>query len=173
MKQHNGMRPLDVAVLLKIIALADGWLNKDIAVALSISPSEISESLNRSRIAGLLDPAKKKVFRNALLEFIRYGLPYVFPVEPGPVVRGVPTAHSAPILAGYFLSEEAYVWPFQEGKVRGQAITPLYPKAVQAALADDTLYEMLALVDAIRAGRTREKQKALEVLKSLFDRQHA
>src|SRR3546814_1528586 len=55
--------------------------------ALPICPFEISESLNRSRIAGLLDPAKKKVFRNALLEFIRYGLPYVFPVEPGPFVR--------------------------------------------------------------------------------------
>src|SRR3546814_3686000 len=87
MKQHNGMRPLNVAVLLKMIALGDGWLNKDLALALSISPFEISESLNRSRIAGLLDPAKKKVFRNALLEFIRYGLPYVFPVEPGPFVR--------------------------------------------------------------------------------------
>src|SRR3546814_16215338 len=83
------------------------------------------------------------------------------------------TLFRSPILANYFLSEAMYVWLSQKGKVRGQAITPLYPKAVLVALGDGTLYEMLALIDAIRAGRTREKQKALELLKSLFDGQHA
>src|SRR3546814_1554903 len=92
--------------------------------------------------------------------------PTFFPSNPArSFVRVVPTAHSAPILANYFLSEAMYVWLSQKGKVRGQAITPLYPKAVLVALGDGTLYEMLALIDAIRAGRTRAQQKALELLK--------
>lgn len=70
MKQHKGMRSLDVAVLLKIIALGDGWLNKDLAVGLSISPSEISESLNRSRIARLLD------LYDILIQYIQPGKPW-------------------------------------------------------------------------------------------------
>lgn len=37
------------------------WQNKDLAYELFISTSEISESLNRSSIAGLLNGEKKKV----------------------------------------------------------------------------------------------------------------
>ena len=59
MKKHNGMRPQDIVVLLKIIALqTDNWRNIDIANALHISPSEISEALNRCRIARLIDNKK-------------------------------------------------------------------------------------------------------------------
>ena len=65
------------------------------AEALGISQSEIRKSLQRSIFAGLLDPKGKKVMRLALLEFLQYGLRYVFPQKPGPVVRGVPTSHSA------------------------------------------------------------------------------
>src|SRR5471030_1071946 len=98
MKSHNGMRPHDIVVLLKIIALKDAWMNKDLSAGLNISQSEISESLNRSAIAGLISPDKKKVFKNALLNFIEHGLPYVFPVEPGSIEKGIATAHSAPVL---------------------------------------------------------------------------
>ena len=169
MKSHNGMRPHDIVVLLKIICLKDGWLNKDLSAGLIISPSEISESLNRSAIAGLVSPDKKKVFKSALLKFIEYGLGYVFPAEPGAMERGIPTAHSAPVLKDLIVSQENYVWPYANGKVRGQAITPLYPNQVQAVLQDDKLYDMLALTDSIRVGKVREKDKAMELLKKYFD----
>ncbi len=53
MRKHNGMRPQDIAVLLKIIANGNmNWHNKDLSLALSLSASEISESLNRSQVAG-------------------------------------------------------------------------------------------------------------------------
>lgn len=103
------MRPHDIVVLLKIVSLDKNWLNKDLASRLYISNSEISESLNRSMIAKLIAPDKKKVFKNALLNFVGNGLRYVFPAEPGPIVRGVPTAHSAPILKDLFSSNEVYV----------------------------------------------------------------
>lgn len=55
MKKHNGMRPQDIVVLLKIISIHDSWRNIDLANALQISPSEVSEALNRCMIARLID----------------------------------------------------------------------------------------------------------------------
>ncbi len=49
--------------------------------------------------------------------------------------------------------------------MRGYAFAPLYRTVPEAALRDPALYELLALVDAIRDGRARERnlaQKALE-----------
>src|SRR5579859_1000866 len=127
MRKHNGMRPQDIAVLLKVIAVGNmTWQNKDLSVALSLSASEISESLNRSQIAGLIDGKKKKVSRQSLMEFLEYGLRYVFPAEPGSLTRGVPTAHAHPLISNLFPSEEPYVWPDAEGMTRGVAIEPLY-----------------------------------------------
>jgi len=77
------MRPHDIVVLLKIVAKGNKvWLNKDLAYELSISPTEISESLHRSMIAGLIDPSKKKVFKKSLLEFLQHGLRYVYRYNP-------------------------------------------------------------------------------------------
>src|ERR1700758_148412 len=102
MKAHNGMRPHDVVVLLKIIGMDEGWKSKDLSESLFISGSEISESLNRSMIARLISADKRTVYKNALYDFIIYGLKYVFPTEPGKVTNGLTTAHSAPILRDYF-----------------------------------------------------------------------
>jgi len=51
------------------------------------------------------------------------------------------------------------------GEQRGQAIEPLHPGVVKAAKVDSELYELLSLIDAIRIGRTREQQIALQELK--------
>jgi len=165
----TGMRPQDIAVLLKIVALGERpWLAKDLARSLYLSPSEVSYSLNRSSLAGLLDPGKRNVVRTALLDLLRYGIPYVFPTRPSGLVRGVPTAHSAPPLASQFPGADNYVWPSAKGTMQGQAIAPLYPGAAEAALADPELYALLALTDALRVGRTRERQEAMKALAALL-----
>jgi hypothetical protein len=56
------------------------------------------------------------------------------------------------------------VWPHPEGDVRGEGFEPLYPSAVDAARRDGKLYECLALVDALRVGRAREKNLAIDLL---------
>ena len=185
MKKHSGMRPQDIPILLKVTSLTNrlnwtkpeqppgttevlpkhGLLQKDIAVALGISPSEVTESLARSAFAGLYEPAQKKVMARALFEFLQYGLKYVFPQQPGSLVRGIPTAHSAKPLSDFIQSNEPYVWPSADGSVRGQAIEPLYPTIVQAVDQDPLLYEMLALADAIRVGKSREVNLAVEELR--------
>lgn len=167
MKKHNGMRPHDVVILLKIIAIDnENWMMKNIANKLHISPSEVSESLNRSVWAGLMTNDKRRVFKSALLDFIIHGLRYVYPQKPGAMVRGIKTAHSAPPLSFEIQSEQNYVWPYAEGDSRGFAIEPLHPNVPKACLEDHKLYEFLALLDAIRIGNTREQNSAINELKN-------
>jgi hypothetical protein len=165
MKKHIGMRPQDVVILLKILLLGeDTWLNKDLAQALHISPSEVSESLQRSKFAGLIDPTKRLVRCQALLDFLIFGIRYVFPVQPGALVRGIPTAYSSTPLVTFIQSKESVVWPHPSGTLKGQSIEPLYPNAPEAALKDIALYELLALIDALRIGRARERELAVTEL---------
>jgi hypothetical protein len=171
MKKHNGMRPQDVVVILKLIAQRPtikeentkidlkaiiNNQNKTIAKNLQMSEAEISESLRRSEYAGLIaDKATKKVNQRAFLEFLIYGIKYVFPTHPGAMVRGIPTAHSALPLKDIIVSDELFVWEHPEGTVRGQAIEPLYPTVPKIVEKDTKLYELLALVDGIRTGTAR------------------
>jgi predicted transcriptional regulator len=85
MRKHNGMRPQDIVVLIKILCLPknSNWKLMDLVSSLHLSQSEISESLNRSSFAGLIDVSKKKIMRLSLMEFIEHGLQYVFPQHPG------------------------------------------------------------------------------------------
>ncbi len=166
MRTHNGMRPQDIVILIKIVAIGNqAWQNKDLAQELFISPGEISDSLNRSVMVGLIDKEKKKVYRNSLFEFIEHGLHYVFPALPGTMVNGLYTAHSHPIMQQQFSSELNYVWPDPRGEVRGLSIEPLYKHQVKASRADDKLYFMLALIDVVRIGKVREMKVALGKLK--------
>lgn len=155
MKEHKGMRPQDVVVLLKIAALGGrNWYNKDLAAQLNLSRSEISESLNRSMLGGLLEEDKKTLRKEELLEFLVYGLKHVFPAIPGRLQRGMPTAYSAPVLSGDFVIDDPHVWPARlEGPmVKGVSIDPLYETVPQACRDDEDLYELLALTDALRVG---------------------
>ncbi len=170
MKNHNGMRPQDIIVLLKIISFQhNNWRNIDIAIALQISPSEVSEALNRCKIAKLIDSKKRTVHLNSLKEFLIYGLKYVFPVEPGSVVKGIPTAHSAyPINKHIVSGEDVYVWQYAKGTQRGQSIEPLYKTIPAISLNDQLLYELLVIVDTIRVGRAREIKIAINELDKRF-----
>ena len=170
MKTHSGMRPQDIVVLLKIVSKKNSpWLMKELASELMISPSEISESINRSMIAGLISQDKQTVNKLSLLDFLRYGFRYVYPQWPGGLTRGFPTAHSAPPLNDLILSVEIYVWPHENGKVRGQAIGPLYPKLPDACVNNPEFYQYMSLLDAIRTGKTRERRIAFELLTKKID----
>lgn len=167
MKKHNGMRPQDIVVLLKILSMKNReWRNIDLASALHISPSEISEALNRCMIARLIDSKKRSVHINSFKEFLIYGLKYVFPVEPGKMVKGIPTAHSAPPISNHISSgDDKYVWSSNSGKVRGQAIEPLY-KLPDNIVNDQLFYELLVIIDTIRVGRAREISIAIKELEN-------
>lgn len=169
MKEHKGIRPQDIVILLKIVALRDKkWMNKDLAEQLQISNSEVSESLNRSSISGLLDDKKREVNREGLLEFIVYGLKYVFPAIPGRLSRGMPTAYSASILSNEFVVDDPYIWPAGGQSKKGVAIPPLYPTVPAAAAKDPLLYNLLALTDALRIGE-RKEEVVKKLARSVYD----
>lgn len=170
MKKHNGMRPHDVAVLLKIASKGgEDWLMKDLANELLISQSEISESINRSTIAGLINSDKRTLRKLALIDFLQSGLPYVFPQQPGSISRGVSTSISAPPLNKEFLSDEQFVWAYGKGDNRGQIIEPLHPKTPEACLKDSKYHELMALVDVLRIGKARERNLAFKYLKEKIE----
>ena len=95
---------------------------------------------------------------------------YAFPAVKLPLVVGVPTSHSAPAFAGVFAPGSTdFVWPHPNGSVRGVGVEPLHPSVPFAAMQDAKLYEMLALFDALRVGKARERGMALERLQALID----
>lgn len=102
-----------------------------------------------------------------------HGVKYAFPAKRGEVTRGVPTSYAAPPLAARFgpTAELSPVWPFSEGQTRGVTLEPLYRTVPETSLRDGVLYEFLALVDAIREGRTRERRAAEEELAARIRRQ--
>lgn len=159
------LRPQDLVVLLKLLLIErQPWTQLTLAKDLFLSQSEISESLKRSAYARLLHGKDKEVARQPLMDLLHYGVPYIFPQQPGVELRGVPTAHSAEPLVRHIESQENYVWPYYKGTMRGKSILPLYPTVVQAVDLDPQLYELLALIDAVRVGRARERNLALEIL---------
>src|SRR5690606_7125175 len=121
---------------------------------LHISQSEISAGLKRAIESRLLLPDSQRVAKKPFIDFLIYGVPFVFPTRPGPIERGMPTSHSAAPLNQRIRSnpDDQYVWPDAEGRLKGHSITPLYPSAPLAAKRDPKLYELLAITDALRVG---------------------
>lgn len=107
-----------------------------------------------------------------LAEFVIHGARFVFVPDRLPLAVGVPTSHSAPAFAGVFApGSTEFVWPHPNGQVRGQGIEPLHPNVPFAAMQDAKLYEMLALFDALRVGRARERGMAIDRLAAILDPQ--
>jgi hypothetical protein len=162
------MKPQDILVLLKLLLWKKGrWTIASLADSIGLSASETHAALQRSKKNGLFDPLTEKPIKSALEELLIHGLKYVFPAEIGPRARGIPTAYSAPPLSNRIVSqkEEILVWPSRAGQVLGSRVDPLYPSAPQAVQKDVQLYEMLALIDALRVGRVRERKLAVQELK--------
>lgn len=163
------LHPQDVLVALK---LAFGEHDASYAVlghSLDISPSQAHSAVRRAAEAGLLNIETREVNRRALAEFLVHGLKYIFPAKRGGIARGMSTAHSAPPLSDSIASAgEPLVWPDPEGEVRGESLIPIHKSAPSAARRDPKLYESLVLIDAIRAGRARERKIASKKLEEML-----
>lgn len=167
MRKYSGMRPQDVVVLLRILTFpTSAWQGKDLAAALLISPAEISDALRRCQYARLLEPDGRTVHQEALLWFLKYGLPYVFPAHPTDFVLGTPTAWNAvPELAALRgTTELPYVWADPEGTTWGLAINPLYPTTPAAARLDTSWHQLLALLDVLRLGAVSQRHDVQKLL---------
>jgi hypothetical protein len=166
------LKPQDLLVLLKVAAHPpQRWTYAALGEALSMSASEAHASVKRAVASGLaVAPARIEwsPIRSSLLEFVLHGARYVWPATPGPVKRGVPTSFGAEPLASQLMAapEEAPVWAHPTGKAKGPTLSPLYRTAPQAALADPALHRLLALLDALRTGRARERTLAAKLMET-------
>lgn len=167
------LQPLDVMLALKMAVNKKTFTQAELALSLDVSVSQINRALKRCQYSGLIDKEKRSVIRPALVEFLVHGVKYAFPGEIGPVKRGMPTAHSALALAEKMGPTNVnYVWPVPTGDLRGESVKPLYKTAPYAANLDAGLYEALALLDAIRIGRAREKSLATTAIKTSIGKPH-
>jgi hypothetical protein len=155
-------KPQDIIVALKLAlgATASGYA--DLGVALGMSASEVHAAVRRLIQARLIDPETKRVRLEALRNFLVHGVPHAFPANLEEITRGMPTAWAAPAMSGMISSSDQLppVWPDPEGRVQGTSVQPLYPSVPGAARRDPELYDLLALVDALRIGRARERALA-------------
>jgi hypothetical protein len=180
------LRPQDVVVVLKVVASRSAsrrWTYAELSKQLFISTSQVFKSVQRAEQARLLsavsapdpsgDDSKPYLWPNHsnLKEFLIHGVKYVFPMERGGPTRGIQTAEAAAPLNKHFGTDFALppVWPHPTGVFRGLAFSPLYKNVPQAAMADSKLYELLALLDAIREGRAREREIAISELTARID----
>lgn len=164
------LKPQDLLVLLKLIAMGKKpWSFNQLSVDLGMSASEVHAAVQRALAARLASKEGDEIRPNLrnLEEFLLHGVQYVFVPERGEINRGLPTAHAVAPMNSVFVedNEPPPVWPDPEGDVRGESFSPLYKSVPFAAKKDPKLYQLLALVDGIRAGRARERAFAKKELK--------
>ena len=162
------LKPQDIVILLKIVTLqGQPWTVRSLASQVFISHSEVFAGLKRLTASRLVNPHDNTPRRRASEELLIHGVKYVFPPERGGQTRGMPTSYAAPPLnAVISFSGVPPVWPHPMGEVRGYSFSPLYKTVPETAALDERLYELLALVDAIRDGQAREAALAIEELKA-------
>lgn len=163
------LKPQDVVLAFKLLSQqGSAWTQPELARSLHLSASEVNHGLKRLAACQLYNSRERRVIRRNFEEFLVSGLRYVFPAQLGLWGRGMPTALSASALASKLRlgEEDAIVWPTEEYKraVRGRMLAPLYRTAPLAAAEDPELHELLALADALRIGRARERALAKEAL---------
>lgn len=162
------LRPLDIVILLKIHCKGDQhWSQMSLAKELFISSRSVNEGLKRAAAARLYSPSRRQVNSLALEEALVHGARWFLPPEQGGRTRGVLTGWGAPPLSDQILASAddlRPVWPDASGSEVGLALKPLHSSVPLAVKEDRGLYEALSLVDALRAGRARERSAAAREL---------
>jgi hypothetical protein len=163
------LKPQDVVLALKLVAQgAAEWTQPQLAHSLHLSAGEVNHGLKRLAACHLFNVRERRVIHLSLREFLVAGLRYVFPTQLGLFGQGMPTAFSVGALAGKLRlgDEDGVVWAMtgKAASARGRVIDPLYRTAPLAAKEDPILHEYLALADALRVGRARERALAADEL---------
>lgn len=175
------LKPLEIVVAVKAAVLREPrWTIAEMAEQLGVSGAQIFRAARGAATAGILLADANAVRagyrpnRTALTELLIHGLKYLAVPTRGRLTRGIPTAHAAPALAGHLVvgDEPPPVWPHAQGTVRGESFEPLHRCVPGAALEDDRFYAAMALADAIRGGRARDRAIATKLLEEVIRGKH-
>lgn len=165
------LKPFDFVLAVKIAVNKNkDFLLAELAAEFEVSLSTVHAAINRAESARLLNRSSGslRALRPALQEFAIHGLKYAFPAVLGHPSRGLPTAIGAPVLAKHFEATEGLVpvWAHPEGHTYGFEVVPLHASVPKVASKDVGVYDVLALVDALRVGAAREREISLNELKA-------
>lgn len=163
------LKPQDIFIMLKLVVWdRSEWSYPALSHELAMSASEVHAGVKRAAAARLMDMDRKIPVKSNILEFLIHGVKYAYPPDRGGITRGMPTGYAAQPLRDLIVQpdEPPPVWPDPEGQVRGYEFSPLYSSVPHACRVDQKLYELLALVDAIRDGRARERKIAIKEVQS-------
>ncbi|MFX4227440.1 MAG: hypothetical protein ACFHHU_06035 [Porticoccaceae bacterium] len=120
--------------------------------------------------AKLLVNRDKGIFveQGALLEWLGYGVRYAYSAEVSGFGRGMPTGWNCPLIQSEMLPPSPpMVWAQPRGVVEGVYLKPIHSSVPLAASKDELLYQIFALVDVIRMGKSRELGIARDLLEKL------
>jgi hypothetical protein len=160
--------PGDIFVVVGVLTGGDARPSlRSLAADLCVDHTLVYRALKRAGDVGLYTPQSGRVHRPNFEELVVHAGRFVAPARLGEVVPGIPAAWAAKPLAARIASgadELPPVWPDPRGRVRGQALKPLHVAAPEAAARAPRLAQMLALVDALRAGDARVRAVAADLL---------
>jgi hypothetical protein len=157
------LRPNDLVIACQLALTSDAQF-KAVSRSTGSSVGECHNAVRRLGIARLILADERRTAGELLHQFLVHGAPFAFPAVIGAEIVGVPTAHSAPPFQGIVGSDTGFVWAHADGTLRGQSIIPLFPGAPLLAVDNPALYELLALIDALRVGGARVRTIAADML---------
>ena len=167
----------DVLVVCKLLCIGDEeWGFAKLAKSLWISVGAAHNAISHLRAAGLVleRGGEAVVARKRLFDFLVHGVPRTFYAVKSGITRGMATgldsSHqiSGATNAGITVADATrMVWPVPNGKASGEGLEPIYATVPKAAAADAKLYELLSLVDAVRAGNSKERRVGTGLLERL------
>lgn len=164
------LSPSDIYVLAGMLAEAGQKPTlRALARELHVDHTLVHRALKRAEEAGLYRSASKQVNRANFEELMAHAARFIAPAALGELTRGTPAAWAAKPISQRIRQhgdEPPPVWPDADGAVRGQALRPLHPAAVQASQESPALSELLAIIDSLRAGDVRVRQVATEELRA-------
>lgn len=175
------LHPLDIVLLTALLTLDEperATFSK-LAGHLQSSTSTIHRAMTRLDTAGVarrtrkgsLTPGDYVIDRNATHEVMVHAVRYFMPATLGLPHTGIATAHAGPDLATRIRASEPYVWPTPEGNDYGPTVEPLDPCVPTLALRHSLFYRLMALIDACRVGRVRERTLADAMVRDLLMRE--
>jgi hypothetical protein len=165
-REHH--RPHDILVACRLYSLAERrseWTYAGLAESLGLSVGEVHNSVERCFRSGILLPSRE-LSRKLLVDLLAVAAPRIFYAVRGGVALGLPTSTSAEPLVKYWSGKQGLpvVWECVEDSVRGETLVPLCPQVPRACRLDPVVYELMALVDVVRAGTPDDRRRASDML---------
>jgi hypothetical protein len=173
----EALKPQDVFVACQIALFGDEpFTHAKLAEGLHLSTSTVFEALGRLKQAKLTATAAyqpAKVIRDKLLDFLVHGVPTIYFPKKIEVVRGIPTSVFSPLFRERFADNRTIplVWPYSKGKEQGEGLLPLYPTVAIACSRNDELYQLMAAIDVLRVGKSREREAAVTYLEDVLKKE--